>query len=131
MADPFYQPESEGIIVYDLSGWMSVQIAAPHRPTFEVPASRSPSAAAEPLSRRKTAAFDTYYSYYGTWDFDEATGVVTHHVKSSLIPAETGLSYAQNVTLDGARLTFTTRDVSHGKETVRRKVWERIEGAGQ
>ncbi|MGA2191243.1 MAG: lipocalin-like domain-containing protein [Steroidobacteraceae bacterium] len=131
LVDPFYQPESEGIIVYDLSGWMSVQIAAPHRPAFEVPASRSPSAASGPLSRRKAAAFDTYYSYYGTWDFDEVTGVVTHHVKSSLIPAETGLSYAQNVTLEGARLTFTTRDRTHGKEIIRRKVWERITGTGQ
>jgi hypothetical protein len=55
-------------------------------------------------------------------------GVVTHHVKSSLIPAETGLSYAQNATLEGGRLIFTVRNRTHGKETVRRKVWERIAG---
>ena len=126
MVDPFYQPDSDGIIVYDASGWMSIQIAAPHRQAFEVPASRSPAAAIGALSPRKAAAFDTYYSYYGTWDLDAATGVVTHHVKSSLIPAETGLSYAQNVTLEGGRLTFTLRDKDHGEETIRRKVWERI-----
>jgi hypothetical protein len=126
IVDPFYQADSTGIIFYDSSGWMSVQIAAPHRQTFEVPAARSPSATTGPLSQRKATAFDTYYSYYGTWTLDDVEGVVTHHVKSSLIPAEEGLSYAQDVTLDGGRLTFTTRDHSHGEATVRRKVWERI-----
>jgi hypothetical protein len=128
IVDPFYQADSEGIIVYDSSGWMSVQIATRHRQAFDVPALRSPSSATGEQSRRKAAAYDTYYSYFGTWDLDEMTGVVTHYVKSSLIPAETGLSYAQNVTLEGGRLTFTVRNRTHGKETVRRKVWERIAG---
>jgi hypothetical protein len=128
VVDPFYQADSMGIIVYDVSGWMSVQIAAPHRPTWEVPALRVPSAATGLSSRRKAAAFDTYYSYYGTWSLDEVRGVVTHYVTSSLIPAETGLSYAQDVALEGGRLTFSTRDRTYGKETVRRKVWVRITG---
>jgi hypothetical protein len=126
LADPFYQAGSEGIIVYDSSGWLSVQIAAPNRRTFAIPESRSASRLPDPDARMRAAAFDTYYSYFGTWDLDEANAVVTHHVKSSLIPAETGLSYAQTVTLEDGRLTFTVRDVNHGKETIRRKVWQRI-----
>jgi hypothetical protein len=126
IVDPFYQADSTGVIVYDSSGWMSVQIAAPNRRKFRVPATRPPSAQAGASSRSKATAFDTYYSYYGTWNLDEVRGVVTHHVKSSLLPAETGLSYAQNVTLEDGRLTFTARDRSDGPETVRRKVWERI-----
>jgi hypothetical protein len=74
----------------------------------------------------KAEAFDTYYSYYGTWDYDAATSVVTHHVKSSIIPAETGLDYVQTVTLEGGRLIFTVRSGSPGTETVRKKVWERL-----
>jgi hypothetical protein len=126
IVDPFYQADSTGIVVYDSSGWMSVQIAAPHRQAFGVPALRSSSGATGLLSQRKATAFDTYYAYYGTWNLDEVRGVVTHHVESSLIPAETGLSYAQNVTLAGERLTFIVRDRSDGKETVHRKVWERM-----
>jgi hypothetical protein len=128
VVDPFYQADSVGIIVYDSSGWMSVQIAAPHRPAFGVPASRLASPSAGQESRLKAAAFDTYYSYFGTWDYDETTTVVTHHVKSSLIPAETGLNYGQSVTLEGGRLTFTVRGRKDGEETVGRKVWERIPG---
>jgi hypothetical protein len=125
--DPFYQADSGGIIVYDASGWMSVHIAAPHRVSWEVPGSRlSPPASAKD-AELKAAAFDTYYAYFGTWEFDEATSVVTHHVVSALIPAETGLSYPQKVTLDKGRLVFTNRSGKKGEETVRRKIWERAE----
>jgi lipocalin-like protein len=121
--DPFYQADSSGLIMYDASGWMSVQIGAPHRPRWEVAAGRLASAGGEaPL---KAAAFDGYYAYYGTWDFDERSSVVTHHVASALLPAETGLDYSQSVMLDRGRLVFTTRTRGPGGEVVRTKTWER------
>jgi Lipocalin-like domain len=123
--DPYYQAGSSGIIIYDASGWMSVQITAQNRRKWEVPAVRVPRRAEEDVTQ-KAEAFDTYYSYYGTWDYDAATSVVTHHVKSSVIPAETGMDYAQMVTLESGRLIFTVRSGSPGMETVRKKVWERL-----
>lgn len=130
LVDPFYQPDSVGMIIYDATGWMSVQISAPHRTAWEVPASRSADAVMQ-NARLKAQAFDTYYSYYGTWDYDEAKFVVTHHVKSSVVPAESGLDYSQTVTLEGGRLSFAVRSKSHGEETVRTKVWERISTSAQ
>ncbi len=126
--DPFYQPDSMGIIIYDSTGWMSVHIGAPHRPAWKVPASRAPSSAAED-ARLKAAAFDTYYAYFGTWDFDARAAAVTHHVNSSLIPAESGLDYTQKVSLEKGRLVFTTRSGDNGEDIVRRKVWERAASA--
>jgi hypothetical protein len=124
-ADPFYQPNSTGLIVYDSSGWMSVHISAPHRRAFDVPASRSSSTTAQnaPL---KAAAFDTYYAYFGTWDLDEESSVVTHHVESSLIPAETGLRYAQKAAVEGNRLIFTVCTNTRDGHSVRKKIWERV-----
>jgi chorismate-pyruvate lyase len=122
--DPFYQDGSSGLIVYDSSGWMSVQIGAPRRRGPQIPAVRVPE---DRGSGRLTAqAFDTYYSYYGTWDYDAATSTVTHHLESSLIPAEAGMSYAQTAALEGGRLVLTVRAGDPGRETVRRKVWERV-----
>ncbi len=128
VADPFYQPNSTGLIVYDSSGWMSVHISAPHRRAFEVPASRSAATTLrdEPL---KAAAFDTYYAYFGTWDLDETSSVVTHHVESSLMPAESGLHYAQRAAIDGNRLVFTVCTTIRGGQSVRRKIWERVSSA--
>jgi hypothetical protein len=131
IVDPFYQAGSIGIIVYDSSGWMSVHIAAPHRKAWEVPASRLASAAAAQDAKFKVAAFDTYYAYFGTWDFDQAKSVVTHHVKSSLIPAESGLDYAQKVTLENGRLVFTGHSGPPGQEITRTKVWERVSDIAQ
>jgi Lipocalin-like domain len=122
--DPFYQPDSTGLIMYDASGWMSVEIGAPHRAKWEVPAGRlaPPNEREAPL---KAAAFDSYYAYYGTWDFDERSSVVTHHVTSALLPSEDGLDYSQAVVLDHGHLVFTTHVGSPGREIVRTKTWER------
>jgi len=124
--DPYYQAGSSGIIIYDSSGWMSVQITAPNRPKWEAPAVRVPRPVGDEDAALKADAFDTYYSYYGTWDYDAATSVVTHHVKSSIIPVETGLDYAQTITLEGGHLIFTVRSGSLGAVTVRKKIWERL-----
>ena len=124
--DPFYQPDSTGLIIYDASGWMSVHILGPHRQAWKVPASRLPTASSAQDSALKAAAFDTYYAYFGTWDLDEAQSVVTHHVASALLPAEDGQSYAQQVELENGRLIFTTRTGPEGRQTVRHKIWERL-----
>jgi Lipocalin-like domain len=123
--DPFYNADSTGMLIYDPSGWMSVQIVGQHRPALEAPASRPTHDTAQD-AQRKAAVLDTYYAYFGTWEYDEATATVTHHIKSSLIPGETGVSYSQSVTLDGGRLIFTTRRDVAGGAAVQKKVWQRI-----
>jgi hypothetical protein len=124
--DPFYQPDSTGLIIYDPSGWMSVHIAGPHRQAWKVPPSRLATPGSPEDSALKVAAFDTYYAYFGTWDLDEAQSVVTHHVLSALLPGEDGQNYGQQVALENGRLIFTTRSGPEGEQTVRHKIWERL-----
>jgi hypothetical protein len=140
LVDPFYQANSVGMIIYDASGRMSVQIAAPKRPASKMPGTRMSGprqpGALQPGARlsdggrdeqaQKAAAFDTYYAYFGTWEYDAATSLVTHHVETSLMPIEDGLSYTQEVALEGDRLVFTVRETSGGKSLIHRKVWKRI-----
>jgi hypothetical protein len=128
MPDPFYGADCSGMLVYDASGWMSVQIVGHTRPALDAAASRpTPTDTAE-TARLKAAVLDTYYAYYGTWEFDEVTSMVTHHIKSSLITGETGKSYSQTVSLEGGELIFTTRRDKAGGATVQKKVWKRISG---
>lgn len=54
---------------------------------------------------------------------------MTHHVRVSLIPAETGATYVQQVTVEGDELTMTTRERRAGAEMTRRKIWRRIRAA--
>jgi hypothetical protein len=122
--DPFYQARSTGLLIYDPSGWMSVHIAAPGRNAWPIPQVRVPRLPAD--EEKKAEAFDTYYGYYGTYDFDASSSTVIHHVRSSVIPAENGLDYAQTVSFEAGRLVFTVQSGPAGARSVRRKVWERL-----
>ena len=128
LSDPFYQAGSIGLLVYDAAGTMSVQIAGPNRPAAALPSSRVRPAGGHE-ARVKAAAFDSYYAYFGTWTYDVANSTVTHHVESSLLPAEIGVDYAQEVAIDGDRLIFTNHDPGHGHPTTRTKLWRRASAA--
>jgi hypothetical protein len=125
--DPFYHSGSTGLLTYDASGSMSVQIAAATRPALSIPATRPLGAAPVLDARAKAAAIDSYYAYFGTWDLDSDHSLVTHHVSKALIPVEDGMSYAQNVTLEGDTLTFTNRNKMPDGVYVRTKIWQRCE----
>ncbi len=124
MPDPFFEAGSVGLIVYDPSGWMSVQISGPRREAWGIPATRPPTSKQRDV-RLKAAAFDSYYAYFGTWDYDERGATMIHHVKASVIPAEVGLDYSQQVRIDGNRMTFTGHAREHGEDMTRTKIWER------
>jgi hypothetical protein len=124
--DPFYQAGSTGLLIYDRSGWMSVHIVAAHRARFEVPSQRLTMQDGAELAALKVSAFDSYYAYDGTWEFDAATSELAHHVASSLLPAESGATYSQQVSLERGQLVFTNRSGARGEETVRLKIWERV-----
>jgi hypothetical protein len=124
--DPFYNAEPSGILVYDPSGWMSVQIAGQVRPSMETPNARSGGPHDPEIAQLEAAVLDTYYAYSATWEYDQATSTVTHHVKSSLYPGEVGMSYSQVVSLEGGKLIFTVRREAPGGETVQKKIWKRI-----
>ncbi|MDB6083781.1 MAG: hypothetical protein JWN43_1662 [Gammaproteobacteria bacterium] len=139
--DPFYGPDPSGILIYDPSGWMSVQIVGRDRPAMDVPASRDArpadagldastrtAADARPEARLKAAVLDSYYAYFGTWEYDEATSAVIHHIQSSLIPGENGMSYSQTAVVDGGNLIFTVRQEAPGGAAVGKKIWTRIGG---
>jgi len=124
--DPFYNVDPTGMLVYDASGWMSVQIASQPRPSMDAPASRPARPHPADIAQIEAAVLDTYYAYVATWEFDPATSTVTHHIKTSLIPGEVGMSYSQAVTLEHGNLIFTSRRETPAGVSVQKKVWKRV-----
>jgi hypothetical protein len=118
--DPFYGNGTHGLLIYDASGWFSVQIENAARPNLKVPAVRPVPAASEADSK----ALHSYYAYFGTWSFDPATATVTHHAKGALYPSEDAAVYPQHVEVVGRRMTFSR--TQNGK--TQRKLWERVSG---
>jgi hypothetical protein len=124
--DPFYGSGSRGLLIYDRSGWFSVQIEGAGRPALQVSSVRPAPDQSESTARLKTAVLDSYYAYYGTWSFDQVTSTVTHHAKGALYPAEDDATYAQHVEVVGRRMSFSRAQNVAGHVTVQTKRWERV-----
>ncbi len=122
---PYYGKHPEGLIVYDRSGWMSVQIVSDPQPAVPTASSREAFLAA--AAAEKVAAIDGYYAYWGTWTLDATKSTVTHHIKQSLYPAERGEEGVRHFVLDGDHLTLTAKTHEMGEDHERKLVWERIQ----
>jgi hypothetical protein len=69
-----------GILIYDASGWMSVQI--------DVKGTRKPfvNGPAAGTDEEKMAAFDNYVAYCGTYAVDLKAQTITHHLEDASSP---------------------------------------------
>lgn len=121
---PFYGKHPEGLIMYDNSGWMSVQIVSD--PAAKVPSRSSREEVMAAPAAEKSSAFDNYYSYCGTWSLDTSQQKVIHHIRQSLIPGEVGEDYVRHYVLDGDRLTLTAKTHEMGEDHQRKLVWQRL-----
>jgi len=121
---PFYGQHPQGLIIYEASGWMSVQIVSDPQPTLPRSDSREAFLAAD--ANEKAEAANGYYGYWGTWSFDPATSSVKHHIVQSFYPAERNEDGIRRVTLEGNRLTLVAKAHEMGEDHQRKLVWERI-----
>ena len=124
--DPFYGSGNRGLLIYDASGWFSVQIEGSGRPAVQVPSQRPALKLSESNARLNAAVLDSYYAYYGTWSFDPVTSTVTHHAEGALYPSEDEATYPQHVEIVGRRMIFARAQNVAGHSTVQRKRWERL-----
>jgi hypothetical protein len=112
---------AQGRLTYEAGGRMAVQIARPGQSSF---ASGDPRL---PTDAEARAAYDRYMAYYGTYTVDEDNEVVVHHVEVSLTPDWAGTDQRRHYSLEGKRLTLTTRPALFGgAERVTTLVWEKL-----
>ena len=91
-----------GLIVCEPNGLMSVQIASARSPLPK------DSDFTKLPAEQQLAYLQSYYAYYGRYEFDHLQSVVTHFVASSLDPTEIGIVYRRKVKLVGDVVTLTT-----------------------
>jgi hypothetical protein len=115
-----------GILIYDRSGWMSVQIAikGQRKPFVNGPAGGT--------GEEKAAAFDSYVTYYGPWTLDLKEQTVTHHIADSTSPNWRGHDNVRWFEFQGNnRLVLIPREDGNGgvidrKNATFKLLWERI-----
>jgi hypothetical protein len=74
-------PKPTGMVIYDATGVMSLQIM----PDVSI---RTAFAAKEPTAEEARAAFTGYQAYFGTYSVDPAAKTVTHHLDGNLDPGQ-------------------------------------------
>ena len=121
---PFYGKHPEGLLLYDRTGWMSVQIVSDPKPTVPTVSTREGFLAASPAE--KVTAIDGYYAYFGKWTVDASASTVTHHIVQSLYPGERGEDGVRQFLLEGDHLTLKAKAHEMGEDHQRKLVWERI-----
>jgi len=110
-----------GLIIYDPTGHMLVQIMRDPRPTFA--SGQHWTATPEEIK----GAYEGYYAYFGTYEVNEKEGTVIHHVQASLWPREVGIDYKRQAGLSGDRLVLTTPPYQWaGEQRTNRLTWERV-----
>ena len=110
--------------MYDNSGWMSVQVVSD--PSAKAPSRSSREEVTAAPSAEKSSAFDSYYTYCGTWSLDTAQQVVRHHIRQALISGEVGEDVVRRYVLDGDRLTPTAKTHEMGEDHERKLAWQRV-----
>src|SRR5215831_531034 len=123
---PLAYDHPSGLIIYDASGCMAVQIA--------VKDDRKPFAAGLRAGtvEEKAAAFDSYFAYYGTYTVDSEKTTVTHHVENHSWLGRRGVDNARWFEFDGNdRLILIPMSDGNGGVIERNKatyrlVWQRV-----
>jgi hypothetical protein len=115
-----------GIIIYDRSGWMAVQI--------DVKGARKPfvNGLAFGTAEEKVAAFDNYAAYYGTYTLDLKAQTITHHLQDASPPNWRGVNNVRWFEFQGNdRLLLIPREDGKGgvndrKNATYKLLWERV-----
>ena len=102
--DAVLGPQPVGLLYYDASGRMSLQMMRQDRKQ----AISTPSSPQDAQNARVILGYD---SYFGTFRVNDAAGTVIHHVEGSLFPEDLGKDFERQLTVEGDRLTlgFTSK----------------------
>ena len=113
-----------GMIMYDNTGHMAVQIVRGDRPAFA-------NGAAQATDKERAQAYSTYTAYYGTYTFEPENHIVIHHLEGSIVPGQIGQDNIRYFELKGNRLTLSVANDGKGgrlafKNTTRHLTWEKL-----
>ena len=111
----FGSPNPTGVLVYDAAGYMGMTMMQSGRQKF---------AGAQPTPDEVKTALLSYTSDCGTFSVNDADGMVTHHVQTSLNPNYAPADERSGFQFSGTRLVLNPSRSVDG--TRARVTWERV-----
>ncbi len=108
-----YGKDATGLLVYDGSGRMSVQIM--RRDRAPLSSAEWESVPAEEFKK----TIEGFTAFFGSYEVDEANSTILHHVEGHVLPESVGKVLRRKFTFSGDFLTLKP-------SPNRRVIWERI-----
>ncbi|MCI0490031.1 MAG: lipocalin-like domain-containing protein [Blastocatellia bacterium] len=102
-----------GLLIYDATGWMSVQIMRSNRVAL------SSNDLRETAPEEIKAAVEGFTAFFGTYEVDEDAGIIIHNVEGHLLPDSVGKRLERSFEFSGDLLILKPAPT-------RRVVWKRI-----
>jgi len=112
-----YGKHPVGYLLYTSDGYMAAEIMASDRHQRDINFPLEPAFAQTLPDEDRVAAYNTYLSYCGTYSYSNETGMMTHHVKTGLIPSWAGNDQSRHFRFEDDKLFLG------GKST--QLIWER------
>lgn len=103
-------PDVVGLLIYDPSGYMAVQIMRAGRPT-RLSRPVPPPEALGTIAENEAVG---YLGYCGRYEVDEAARTITHHIECSLLPEQVGTKLVRSYERRGRQLVLRTAPVRVG-----------------
>jgi hypothetical protein len=118
-----YGTHPVGRIIYDAAGRMPAQLMNPERRRIGGPTTAGTAAALRAVSPEEMREIlSGFASYFGTFDVDESSRTVIHHVQGCLVPSWVGGDLHRNYEFGGTDRLVLTALLD---ESVNRLVWQR------
>ncbi|HEY7911669.1 MAG TPA: lipocalin-like domain-containing protein [Blastocatellia bacterium] len=108
-----YGEEPAGLLTYDATGHMSVQVMRRDRPRLS--SEKITDAGADELRQ----AVEGFTAFFGAYEVDEERGVVLHRVEGHLLPNSVGKELSRRFEFTGDRLLLKPSET-------RTVTWERV-----
>jgi hypothetical protein len=113
-----YGDSPVGFLIYGADGYMSATIMRPGRPHFAT------GDRARGTAEELRLASEGFLAYCGSYEIDEARGIIVHHVTAADFPNIVGTDLIRRFTLENGTLTLETQPVVRaGKTWIFRLVW--------
>lgn len=103
-----------GMLVYDFAGNMAVQMMNEKRANLPVTTGRD-----------FEEALLSYMSYFGKYELDTETRIVTHNLIGSIQPGDVGIQLKRRYEFSGDQLILTTMGLIAGEPLEARLVFEK------
>lgn len=110
-----------GLLMYDASDWMMLQIMDPERPRFES------GDWLKGTPEEVQSAWEGAFAYYGTFAVDDRRGMMIHHIQGASFPNWIGTDRELFAELSEGTLTLMTLPMAlAGEQAVGYLKWERV-----